>query len=415
MGRVRIPLVAALVIALAPALAFAYTLGPGDQISIDVRAAQTQLSLSTAVSIDGRISVAPVGALVAEGKTPAELEAELARELSRYYAGPVQVAVLVAQPKQVRVFVLGQVQQPGEQSLLDSRPLLSQAIAKAGGAAPQAATRRVSLVRGGRELGPIDLHAILKLGRSELDAELHAYDRIFVPARDKWVTVLGPVQAPGIYEMLPGDRVSNLILMAGGLSSEADQERAVIERHRADAALGSASGRSGNLEVNLRAALDSPGGAQDPLLEPTDIVRLSIRASQVYVLGQVAEPGAKPYQDNLTLLDYIGLAGGIMPRARPHNVVIVRPASVGAHGRAPLVFPVDLADLMSGKAGAGPPEAGKHAVPRLRGPRSPASSGEVALQPGDIILVPERRIASVQDWTSIAQVISTLLIRVRVF
>jgi protein involved in polysaccharide export with SLBB domain len=372
---VRIPLAAA-VLVLIPSLGFAYTLGAGDDIAVEVRAAQTTLSLRMVVSVDGRIAIAPAGAFVAAGKTPAELEREIAQGLGNYYVGPVQAVVLVVAPKQVKVSVLGEVGQPGEQSLPGDRPLLSQAIAKAGGLAPQASWRRVTLVRGGQALGPFDLYAILKRGRSELDMMLRPDDVIYVPAREQWASVVGPAQEPGVYELLPGDRVTTLIATAGGLTLSADQERAVIERG------------SRTVEVLLRAALAHPGGGEDLLLEASDVVRLGSRRSQVYVLGEVTEPGARPYDDNRGLLDYIGAAGGMTTRAAPRKVAIVRPGAP-----APTVIPVDLTELTAGRA--------QRAAPPL--------------QPGDLIFVPERRFATVQDWTGIAQVLVTLLVGGKVF
>jgi len=372
---VRIPLAAA-VLALIPSLGFAYTLGAGDDIAVEVRAAQTTLSLRMVVSVDGRIAIAPAGAFVAAGKTPAELEREIAEGLGNYYVGPVQAVVLVVAPKQVKVSVLGEVGQPGEQSLPGDRPLLSQAIAKAGGLAPQASWRRVTLVRGGQALGPFDLYAILKRGRSELDMMLRPDDVIYVPAREQWASVVGPAQEPGVYELLPGDRVTTLIATAGGLTLDADQERAVIERG------------SRTVEVVLRAALLHPGGGEDLLLEASDVVRLGSRRSQVYVLGEVTEPGARPYDDNRALLDYIGAVGGMTTRAALHKVAIVRPGAP-----APMVIPVDLTELTAGRA--------QRAAPPL--------------QPGDLIFVPERRLATVQDWTGIAQVLVTFLVGGKVF
>ena len=380
MGRVRFLSVLVL-LALAPTFAFAYALGPGDRVTVEVRAAQTQLSAETVVSVDGRIYLAPAGTFAVEGKTPAEVEADIARELGNYYVGPVEVAVLVTEPKEVTVAVLGQVRQPGEHRLLDDRPLLSQAITKAQGLLPQASSRRVSLTRQGRELGPVDLHAILVLGRSDQDVALRPDDVIYVPARKQWATVIGPAEQPGIYELLPGDRLSDIIVMAGGLTAEADPQRAFVERAGDE-------GGSRTIEIDLHAALASPGGDADPPLAHGDTVRLVMRVAVVYVLGEVREPGAQDFADNRTLLDYIGLAGGTTNRATLHRAAIIRGTAP-----EPQIIPVDLAKLMEAPASGPPPP----------------------IEAGDIIFLPERSIATVQDWTSIGGVLAALFAGIRLY
>lgn len=370
-----------LLIALTPTLALAYTLGPGDSVTIEVRTEQTQLSLDSVVSVDGRIYVPPTGAFAAEGKTPVELEAEIARELERYYVGQVQVVVLVTERKEIVVSVLGQVAEPGEQRLPDERPLLSQAVTQAGGLLPQASSRRVSLVRGGQEIGPIDLYAILSLGRSDQDVVLHPQDVVYVATRERWVTVIGPAQAPAVYELLHGDRLSHVLVMAGGLTAAADPERAVIERPTPD-------GEPQTIEVNPRAALADPGGDADPPLIFGDTVRLVSRLTDVYLAGEVAQPGAKPFEENRTVIDYIGLAGGATNRAVLDRVVIVR------RGNAePRTIPVDLAKFMTGRAEGAPPLVAQ----------------------GDVIFVPGRRIATVQDWGSLGQVLTGIVAAIRIF
>lgn len=380
MVRVRLLLTTALLL-LASTLACAYTLGPSDHVTIQIRTEQTQLSLDTTVSIDGRVYVSPAGDFVAEGKTPAQLEAEIKQGLSKYYVGEVKVTVLLMTPKDFPVSVLGQVKQPGVYRLVDDRPQLSTAIFKAGGLLPQASTRRVSVTRGGRELGPVDLYAVLSLGRSDLDLTLCSDDVVYVPARERWATVMGPVEQPGVYELLPSDRVSNAIRLAGGMTAAADPRRAVIERS-------DAAGHPQTIAINPQAALTSPGGDVDPPLANGDTVRLATRIAQVYVVGEVSEPGAKDFQDNRSLLDYIGLSGGLTSRAKPSSAGVIRPGNP-----EPKITPVDLTTLMQGRAKSPPPQ----------------------IAPGDIIVIPGRRIATVQDWGSLGQVLTGIVAGIRIF
>src|SRR6185437_8003350 len=90
-----------------------YIIGPGDSLEIYVRDNPT-LSTTVPVRPDGRISIPLVQSIVAAGKTPDELAADLEKELGRYIREPL-VTVIVksfvgAYSQQVRV--VGQAATP---------------------------------------------------------------------------------------------------------------------------------------------------------------------------------------------------------------------------------------------------------------------------------------------------------------
>ena len=90
-----------------------YIVGPGDSLEIFVRDNPT-LSTTVPVRPDGRISIPLVQSIMAAGKTPDELAADLEKELSRYIRAPL-VTVIVkgfvgAYSQQVRV--VGQATTP---------------------------------------------------------------------------------------------------------------------------------------------------------------------------------------------------------------------------------------------------------------------------------------------------------------
>jgi polysaccharide export outer membrane protein len=90
-----------------------YIIGPGDALEIFVRDNPT-LTTTVPVRPDGRVSIPLVQSIVAAGKTPDELAADLEKELSRYIRAPL-VTVIVksfvgAYSQQVRV--VGQAATP---------------------------------------------------------------------------------------------------------------------------------------------------------------------------------------------------------------------------------------------------------------------------------------------------------------
>jgi protein involved in polysaccharide export with SLBB domain len=87
------------------------TLAPGD--SIEVKFFYTpELNETQAVRPDGNIALLLAGEVKAEGKTPAELQEELAKRYALHLRNP-QVTVVVRSLEGRRVFVGGEVKTPG--------------------------------------------------------------------------------------------------------------------------------------------------------------------------------------------------------------------------------------------------------------------------------------------------------------
>lgn len=107
-----------------------YRIGREDVLEVVVWR-EPELTRTVPVRPDGRISLPLAGEVEAAGKTPAELQAGLAKALAPYIQD-TSVAVLVREINAARVFVLGEVTRPGGFPLR-SPVTVVQAIALAGG------------------------------------------------------------------------------------------------------------------------------------------------------------------------------------------------------------------------------------------------------------------------------------------
>jgi polysaccharide biosynthesis/export protein len=94
---------------------------------------------------DGGISFPLAGNVIAAGKTPAEVEAEIAKRLQRYIPDAV-VTVSVLQLQGLRVYVTGQVRNPGQFTVGRYVDVL-QAITLAGGLTPFANESGIKIIR----------------------------------------------------------------------------------------------------------------------------------------------------------------------------------------------------------------------------------------------------------------------------
>lgn len=108
-----------------------YRIGPLDVIEITVFGVP-ELAKTVQVTSRGQISLPLIGAVMASGKTPTELEADIAQRLGETYLQSPQVSVFVKESLSQRVTVGGAVAEPGVFPIIGQTTLL-QAIAMGGG------------------------------------------------------------------------------------------------------------------------------------------------------------------------------------------------------------------------------------------------------------------------------------------
>ncbi len=127
-----------------PPVTEAYVIGAGDVLQVFVWK-EPDLTRDVTVRLDGRITLPLLGDVVAAGRTPSDLSAELGRQLARFVDAPM-VTLGVAQATSARVYVLGQVAQPGTFPLT-GRTTVLQALALAGGLREFVKPERILVIR----------------------------------------------------------------------------------------------------------------------------------------------------------------------------------------------------------------------------------------------------------------------------
>jgi polysaccharide export outer membrane protein len=163
-----------------------YRIVPGDVLHINFgphEILMTETVRRQKVRPDGRISVFPVGDVVAAGRTPVELERVLTDLLAAEFRNP-RLVVEVVEVAGNSVHVLGQVKSPGT---FPAGPFMTtiQAITAAGGFADDAARNSVLVFHrdGARtvRVSRLRVHDSLKSGRIDADLPLSRFDIVYVP------------------------------------------------------------------------------------------------------------------------------------------------------------------------------------------------------------------------------------------
>jgi len=175
----------------------------------------------------------------------------------------------------------------------------------------------------------------------------------------KRVMVLGDVPAPGFYFLKANSSLLSLLTDAGFLISNPNVS--IVITH-AEAAKSNGVPETPAV-VDLGKVLNPWG--EDPTLLPRDGDRIFVRSKEggrIVVSGRVKTPGVIPLGAGITVLEAINQAGGMAEFSNPKGVRVLRETPDGSQ-----VMKVDLAVVMDGDR-----------------------SQDIALQDGDIVIVPRR-------------------------
>lgn len=260
-----------------------YVLGSGDQISLSV-VGYPEFTGTLAILPDGSMTLPLLGQVRAQGMTANQLSASLTQQLREYLVDPVvNVGLVVARP--VVVTVSGEVHRPG----------------------------------------PIQLSGLN-------NSDSVAFDPNSLEASSTSAQVLSSQSA------LP--TLSSAVLLAGGVTTDADIRQVVVRRPVA-------GGREELLTLNLWDTITANAGSADielrdgdsifvPALTGDAIDRRVVASSslapstvRVKVVGEVVRPGEVAVPPNSSISSAVAIAGGPTTDAQISSVSLVRQSETG--------------------------------------------------------------------------------------
>jgi protein involved in polysaccharide export with SLBB domain len=290
-----------------------YVLGPGDNLEVQLYGNERQ-NLVMVVGRDGQIRLPKLGPVQVGGMSLDQVKAHLAERVSREFVG-TQVSLSMGQLRSVRVFVLGDVANPGSY-LVSALSNISHALLVAGGPTANGTLRDIQLKRNGYVVSRLDAYDLLLNGDTSKDQRLQAGDVVFVPPVGTTVAIEGEVRRAALYEVKNGTTVADLLLLSGGLRPAADPKTANISRIN---------------ERRERITLDAD-------LTRPDIRRLAVRngdklvvgrvlpvlTNSVSLTGQVYDERVFQHRDGLRFSDLLPNGEMLQPDADPAYVLIRR-------------------------------------------------------------------------------------------
>lgn len=284
-----------------------YIVGPGDQLLVKVWGAMEK-QIPVLVSPEGYVIIPAVSEIFVSGKTLTESIRLITNELGQTFQN-ARFTVRLIKMRKFRVFVVGEIQNPGTY-FLRTVDRLSDAIQLAQGLTNWGDDTRVELRRENGEVSVINLTDFYLTGNLDNNPMLSGGDVIFIPSIDlqgNYAIIEGNVGSQGIYQLRKQESLFDFLTRLRALNRRSNLENIILFRDGEKSSYSLLSRDSEAFSVQLKSG--------DRIMVPT------IR-NQVYVRGEVAQPGAFPYLADYSALDYAGLAG-VMETAKGLNRIQV--------------------------------------------------------------------------------------------
>ena len=191
-----------------------YVVGPGDGLAINLWGGVSQRMVRQ-VDREGRITLPEAGPLLVSGRTLGEVQ-ESVQQVLRTQFRDISADVSLSRLRTIRVYVVGEVDEPGAYDISSlSTPL--NALFAAGGITARGSLRHLKHYRGKELIEEVDAYELLLHGVGSDAKRLENGDSLLVPPVGEQVTVAGMVRRPAIYEMRDEKSLADVLDLAGGI------------------------------------------------------------------------------------------------------------------------------------------------------------------------------------------------------
>lgn len=330
-----------------------YQLAAEDTISVNVINFSNLSLSSVVVPPDGKITVPLLEPISVVGKTTDELAAVLTEKWKKFVINPSVTVSLVAKRKE-NVLFYGFITRVGTVEYKSTLRMI-EALAQVGGALAIGDLSKVTVTHKNGEKQVLDLSKPETRGGTEADILLQSGDVIYVPERRVQISVLGEVNKPGSFDYKDDMTVLDAIASSGGVRMEtADFFGATLVHNGVESKLDlDALMKKGDLTQNIKLV------AGDRIVVPEF-------KNRTYTFGAVGKAGYYPFKPGDRVLDALNASGGPIRDANIAQINVIR---VDKEKNAAVVQTVDIEKAL----------------------KKGDMKGNIALMPGDVIYIPDKK------------------------
>lgn len=199
-----------------------------------------------------------------------------------------------------RIVVLGMVARPGSYNWQEGFSVRD-ALAMAGGYTDRSDLGKAVIIRDG-------VKKQVDWSQNEL---LFGGDILEIPEWQKEVLIMGEVSHPGLYTIARGQKLLDIIGLAGGLTDKAEYEISLRTKEQF-------------INLSIAKAIEDPADVSNLTLAGGEVILVPEAKNEILVFGQVQKPGRYSYKQGDDLATLIALAGGVTNKADLTKIEIKR-------------------------------------------------------------------------------------------
>jgi len=320
-----------------------YVVGPGDSLSIDLWGGMSMRLVRT-VDREGRLLLPEAGPLQVSGRSLGEVQQAVEHAVGTQFRD-TSADVSVSRLRTVRVYIVGEVREPGAYDISSLSTALN-ALVAAGGVTTRGSLRQLKHYRGRQLLEDIDVYDLLLHGVTPDAKKLENGDTLMVPSIGPQVTITGMVRRPAVYELNVEKSLVDALELAGGILPAAALKHVEVQRVEAHE-------KRSMLSLDLTADNGSSPQLTSFNIQDGDEIHIfpiaPYNQDTIYLQGHVLRPGRYSFQNGMKLTDLISSYKDLLPEPAAHYAEIVRLNPPDFH---PSVQSFDLASALTNPAAA---------------------------------------------------------------
>ena len=323
-----------------------YVVGPGDSLAIDLWGGVSQRMLRV-VDRQGRISLPEAGPLLVSGRSLGDVQSTVQQVLRSEYRD-ASADVSLSRLRTIRVYVVGEVAQPGAYDISSlSTPL--NALVAAGGVTERGSLRSLKHYRGNQLIEVVDAYDLLLRGVGSDQKRLETGDSLLAPPAGPQITLEGMVRRPAIYELSGETTLEDALELAGGVLPAASLQHVEVERlvaHQKRTMFSLDLSQVDGVDA-ITAKLSNFHVQDGDRIRIFPIAPYSDQA--IYLQGHVLRPGRYSYRDGMKFSDLVTSYSDLLPEPAGKYAEIIRLNPPDFH---PTVESFDLTAALENPASA---------------------------------------------------------------
>lgn len=290
-----------------------YIVDVGDQFVLQLIGLENS-ELELMVERDGSLLIPEYGKVFVAG-TSLKDTIESVKKFFETKSVGIEPIISLSSLRDIQVLMIGGISQPGMYTLSGGASILH-AINVAGGITEKGSYRKIDLIRNNEVIASLDLYDMIVFGKNIFSQTLRSGDTIKIHASSFIIPVSGGIANEGLYEIVEGENLQNLIDYAGGIGPSFIEDGIIYIRRFIDQVeefIPIAKPEYISTKLFTRDAVILPFFSEDIM-----------RVKSVKISGMVNRPGRYAINDGTKLSSVIKTASGIKPEGYPFGGILLR-------------------------------------------------------------------------------------------